>query len=665
MNLKSNNRGMTIVEVIFAAVIGVVILGVVLGTWFFSYRSWTIERMRSKLRINLEIALEKIKEEVRLSTPTYMSLYKPDDSTVYEAISIPLATKDNSGFYTLDDGNIYWDRSIIYHIYDNSVTGDTELRRTEFTDNNDVLTDETQRYNQLVAVVEDGDASGAPNKQNATTDVIFKNLIDLAIQPKAVEFDGYSPSVERSEKITFGSIKLLPGNHTFEFEVVGKNSASSGYELGIDNIFISPSGCDREAELYTPTDSSGDGTTTVGPSSMWSDDYHIEYDSNSIGDFVTFTLYYDEWRESVFGGTSKDNTVLDENNLYIRLATQDEGSVSCWQAAAQTSSNPADFGSSISDVTVRNLISESTLDRDGNMIRVKFVAHSTGDLTINQAWITERATGGGADPYDGTGTAVQLLFDSGNANVLIPAGTEEWSDWTEFAVDETLDYFVTYYISAASETKYWQGGITDTNSFARPGNYAPFNDWTPSGLSPIADSPDLFAVEETENWQATGTATSAAYDSEIDSSTAPAYNQINWTQSAPAGTSVSMEVRGSDNEDMSSATSWTSVANGGSIGGAIDGKRFIQFRTTLSTSSPYTSFPWIDDVFIDWPGIGKICEVGCYFARKPNYGIIKLTVDGQEPTRALVFDVSLYEEFRGQTYEASMTAEVEPRNAGK
>ena len=50
--------------------------------------------------------------------------------------------------------------------------------------------------------------------------------------------------------VTFGSIELTPGDHELKFEVVDKDDDSSGYGFGIDTLSISPSGCNREVEVY-------------------------------------------------------------------------------------------------------------------------------------------------------------------------------------------------------------------------------------------------------------------------------------------------------------------------------------------------------------------------------------------------------------------------------
>ena len=181
--------GMTIPEVLISVMLGMIILSLVISMWYYAYKNWTLDRIRTSLRVNLEIATERIKEELRLSSATYISLYKPSGETEYKAISFPVAGEGANGFFALDaEGDIYWDGSVIYHVYENPSTGNTELRRTEFTSNHDVLVDKPQRDAQLASVVTDGDGSGAVNSDNASTKVIFTSLVDLTISPKSQEF---------------------------------------------------------------------------------------------------------------------------------------------------------------------------------------------------------------------------------------------------------------------------------------------------------------------------------------------------------------------------------------------------------------------------------------------------------------------------------------------
>ena len=679
---KRSNTGMTLVEVIMSLAIGTLLIGIVLSMWYFAYKNWNIELVKTELRVELEVAVEQIKKELRLSSTTYLSLYKPDGSSIYKAISFPQATGDANNFLTLSGGDIFWDESIVYHVYDDPVSGNTQFRKTIFTDNNSVITNTTQRENQLAAVVSDGDGTGAINGDNSTTEVIFENLVDFTINPKAQEFDGYSPTVQRSDNVEFGSIKLDPGNHDITFQVIEANPASSGFEIGIDTMSIAPSGCVREAEAYTPVASSGDGTTKVNAVG-WSGNNYLEYDATEIGDYATFRLYYDAWVESNFDNFVLENIVTPETDPLLKLATPSEsGDAGCWTASDQT--DPGGDGNITlpGELSIRNILSSSKIERSGDLVRIKFTAHSTMDLTVDTATIMESANPGGDD---GAGVVMQLFFsdspilvgepepeagggkignDGGAAPsmILIPAGYFVWSNWAEFPIDETKEYLVSFSTPIANVAYWTPTDVTGiTNSF-----YSLTVDDLPSSLtwSSSISSPSTYAVEAAENWMPVGTATSIVYDTKIEN---PSYNQITWTAHKPNGTDIVLKARSSDDLFMAGATDW-SLLGGSSLNPhslAIGSGRYVQFQATLTTTAPYTEYPWIDNICIDWPGESKICDISGYFTQKSNYGIIKVTIDGQELTKGIEFDIALHEDFQGETYDLSMATEVEPRNTGK
>ncbi len=933
---RKSKRGMTIPEVLISVAIGSILVGVIFSMWYFAYRNWSREQMRSGMRIDLEKTLEIIKSEVRISSATCTSLYKPVGDTLYRAISFPMATPDANGFFTFDaTGYIEWDRSVIYHVYEDSPdSGGEELRRTEFTDNNDILTNTTQRNLQLARVYLDGDGSNAPNSQNASTRTIIRGTADITfgIEPKEFGVDLYSSGLtaKRSDNINFGSIRLEPGSHNFTFSVIGQNDDSVGYAFGIDTICVSPSGCQREAETFTPVSSSGDTYSKVYASG-WSGDNYAEYSSDVEDDFVTLSLYYDMWLECNFDNSVRDNTVITGNDLYAKLASPKEGSEICWQASNQVGSetvstesfdgitirnivtspsagasisvkfkasvlnsldivdayimersgdddgtgagnrltfggssgviipaggevcsdwalfnvqagrdyfitfttnspNPTVFrrqdtqgrtcsygrigtgyagdatwsgssafsaifaademaiqgspgwlastqtgggaeSSEVFGITIRNILDDNSIEQDGSMFRVKFVAASA-ELPIVSAYVMERVTDDGEDDglgpsaqltaavsigastvyvdsvagfsssgtaylYDpgdsqdthmcpfsytgvtsspappsftgvtgitrafsingrvmGNGSYTQLYFsdpavpvgegepdtsgrkigDDGGAaseSVTIPApdatgpnGYYVWSNWTEFLIDLTKDYLVTFSICDASASglfvTYWEGAGGATQSYCGPGSA--------NGENTVWDGSNgysrIYAAEMAETWTGSGMITSAVYDTKL---IGPVYNQITWD--GTAGSGIILKARSSDNEDMAGALSWDSIAGLKSPGAlAIGNGRYVQFRAEFAKTSDYddyANYPWMDNVAIDWPGEARMCDISGYFTEKSNYGIIKLTIDGQELTKGLEFNLAVEEDFKGESQSTALTTEVEPRNTGK
>jgi hypothetical protein len=166
-------------------------------------------------------------------------------------------------------------------------------------------------------------------------------------------------------------------------------------------------------------------------------------------------------------------------------------------------------------------------------------------------------------------------------------------------------------------------------------------------------------------WVNTGTATSQVYDTQM---TAPAYSQLTWDSTIPAGASVALKVRTSANSDMSGASAWSALASRTSSPSslaALTNLRYVQFQATLTAASPYTTFPTVDNVQITWPGQSAFVEVGGYYTKKPSYGIFKVLVDGQSLTKRLEIKLTSSQTYRGTTYTSSLNSEEEPRNTGR
>ncbi len=680
---RINTRsGMTFVEIMVSLGLFILLLGVSLSIWSFVYKTWAVENIRTKLRVNLEMAVENIKSELRLSSAEFISLYKPPSESDYKAISFSLPTIGNDGFAVLQaDGTIFWDRSVIYHVYENPPgSGTLELRRTEFTDNHDILINTSQREAQLSSVYTNGSGTGALNGSNSATKIIFRNLVDLTIEPQLVEFDGYSPTTTRSGNVELGSIKLTSGEHIFKFFITGKNASSSGFSMGLDSVTITKSGCTREVEVYPVEDSSGDSSSIIYALG-WGGNNYFQYSSDAVDDYVSFRIYYDQFLESNFDETIRSNTILTSgtnsypNNPFVQLAAPSDNSVTCWQASTQTGSGPSDYPPAVTgdvlpasdDFVIRNVIRGTgsgdsvNVAPDGKKFRIKFVAHSSDSLTINSAYFAERSV---SNPEDTQGAVYQVFF-GGNPNALIPGGGELWSDWITYTIQENKDYMITFYTSVVSNNKkfkYWDPGTSTVNSYFSDvsDNSASDPNWD---TATCVESPLLFSVEDIEQWANKGTVISKIYDTKINGGTAPSYDTLSWVSSV--GADISVELRAGDQSDLGDAASWTSVSNGGSIPASLDGRRYIQFRATLTSPSPYTDIPWIDDVSINWPGETATCDISCYFTQKPSYGILSLKIDNMDLVKGLKFSVMVYDDFRGIQYDQSLTAEVEPRNTGK
>ena len=317
--------------------------------------------------------------------------------------------------------------------------------------------------------------------------------------------------------------------------------------------------------------------------------------------------------------------------------------------------------------------------------------------------------------YFTTDSITRVILESGAGNItkdgIVPAGETRFSNWTIFPIDSSKDYFVTFYISSGNAS-YWDGtDDNDTNSYLSYGNRAAEEDWDtpvdktsepPGNELPQPDPPGpeyissrhIYAQASLEVWPKEGTVTSRIYDTILN---APNYDNIGWTEST--GADISVSAASSDDSQMAGAT-WDSGSDVNPHSLSIGSGRYVQFKADLSTTPywtcidhspvsvsdadykiigdtnkkcptcskyliPAVNCPWIDNVAINWPGESRMCEISGYFTKKPDYGIIKLTVDGQELTKGLEFSVAISEKLQDKTYEASLTSEIEPRNTGR
>lgn len=722
MRIK-NTKGMTITEVIISVLITAIVVTIVWGAWYFVYRAWKIEHIRTNLRVNLEIGLEKIREDLRLSSATFMNYY-PSGNGPYSAIGFPMADRNASGFYTIDASyKTIWDKTVVYHIYDNTASGGAmELRRTVFEPRNNNLTS-AQRQSQLETVISDGDGSAAcGGGERSTTETLFKNLVSLSLSPQAEEFDGYSATKKRSDPFEFGSISLASGEHDISFIITGKNPSSSGYKMGIDSFSIAPSGCQREAEVYLPPQASSGQTASKTYESGWGGDNFASYASSAVGDYITFRAYYDMWVESNFENSTRDNVIRTGNDLYVQLPTFDDGEQIIWQAELEAGdvsgdSPETDFNDgtgnpvSLGGYTFRTIVSSANIDENVDLIRASFSAHST--LYITEVHIDERDSStnnqNAVNPKTSS-SHVQLYFTTPSGNVTpgiaIAAETTYTSNWAVFDFDKTKTYFITFHVSSGGGS-YWPGVTsTDINSYVVNGNYAATSTWpvpTMHMTEPLPDdadecysSPSVYVSAQIEGYLKEGTIISNIYDTTLAD---PVYNQIAWSESEPSGTSIEFKARSSDNENMSGATAWDSIASTSTNPSnlSIGTGRYVQFWAKLSANPHWTCIdhsvtsvtdanykagtitcptcgkyliptivcPYLDNVKIDWPGETHICDISAVMTQNSDYGLVKVTVDGNDLIKGMQFNLTVYEDFLGVRYEESLTSETEPKNTGK
>lgn len=620
--MKKGIKGFTLVEVLTASSIAILVIGAALAIWTTVLGVWHTEGIKSDLLGNMQIAMEKMKQELMLSdgNKTLIS----DD---YNGISFPLARDDDQdGVPDLDDSNhIIWGKTVVYHVFYN--VDSYELRKTVFSPrNNTITTEERQAQLESVITSKSGDGGGSTAEDEiAKTDTIISKLKlnekdpILHITPFRPEFDGYGDKVSRSNNVGLGSILLAPGYHTLSFEIAGKNGKSSGYGVGIDSFSITPAPlpCALEAEDYISlvhlngssgiAGSSGDSITKADmtPYGVWGGNYQLGYGSDSVEDYITLRFYYDSWRETNFNQGPKDNVVVEFNNEDGAGGSSGDNDYVLSLDGNQTEPIELPDSRNITpgdgdDTTYRVIV---PLPARGMLCSIRFSAGTSASLTIEEAYISERQSGQDGGPVhritfnncniDPRNSGQEVSTTTGN-DITIPANSFGWSNWISIdnlSTTEEIEYFtggeyfVTFYIETlpldgAMSIKYWQGASDSVRSYTWIGEHFEMPGWGTSG----AVDNNFYAISEVAvRYVPQGTYISQIYDTGIDD---PQFTNIIWNinRNNSPDANVNLYVRSNDDENALSSTGWTGPINAGSSpsGNAsistIAGGRYVQFQ---------------------------------------------------------------------------------------
>ena len=90
LKLLRKNKGFTFIELLFVALTSLLVIGAIVSSWAFTNQTWSGERERTHLRVDLMKALETIKKDLRLSDLNRI-VYYPEVGEPYTAISISVA----------------------------------------------------------------------------------------------------------------------------------------------------------------------------------------------------------------------------------------------------------------------------------------------------------------------------------------------------------------------------------------------------------------------------------------------------------------------------------------------------------------------------------------------------------------------------------------------
>lgn len=671
--MKKHHRGFTLVELVVAVALIGMVTGGAIAVFLFGLRSWYEESIKNELNLNFEIATERIRRDLRLSSICLggsMAFY-PANSNIYTAISMPLA-QDDDGDNLLErdaSGKILWDQTVIYHV---RLGTPSELVRTVFAPKNTNATP-AEIYTQLSKVVAGETTSAALANEVHGAKVIFRNLVELKIRPIPTCFDGYSSSTKKENNFNFGSVVLGPGNHQLVLQVAGKNTSGTGYKLGIDKFSLSASDSDREGEIYLATNIysyftySNSPGTSVSVSDMsgisdysWSGNKQLTFTPSAVDQWLALNVYNDLWLDTSFdtpGGSWQENTSVKSDDF----VSMDKGTN--WNAltvfGAETRQTNGLAGNTITVIAHGEYVgmapSYDNIEFNGRYLRVQFMGPTNGSP---ESLKISNVKGG---LWEGTypGTYMTNFTFSGAGAVEIAAGSSVWTDWVDGEIDKQYSYFVEFTVdgdTSKDSFAYWSGSYT--NSIINGTNY----------------STNIFAVSKIEvRYPDEGLFRSGIFDTQMKN---PSYDKLKWSDveygGSPPDGDVDVRVRSGSNKTAISSATWVPATNYLQSGSdnniaALPDERCVQYETLFTARGAHTNSAELYDLMIDWSGPTGIVDLNMDLAKGTNYGMYYATVDGQMLAKGLKVEMTIFKSFpfTGRTNTVKGAMEVVPLNSGK
>ncbi len=661
----NRKQGFTLLEVTASIVLLVMALALALAGYMFSLKNVNQADVQNELDMDVQLAMERLKTDLRLSSLDTM-FYYPSGAGPYEAISFPMAEDfDGDGILEKDsDGMIHWTETVIYHV---RPTTPNQLVKTTFKPRDNSLSD-AQRQAQLESVVGYGHGNSTYNSQNASSHVIFENLLNWSLNPKAGWFDAYSPVPTRNSS-SLGYILLDPGTHEFAFKVIDKNSNSSGYKIGIDQLFVSPSYSEREAEAQLPV-SAQSGATAIAQymPGDWKGNHQLYFPATATGSGFTLELDNDRWEETNFGALgyrAEDTEFIFDGTLTPRdFIVQLRGNDITWEAAEQTGSL---IGTSVSNSTLKGttvavhingselLANGDWMVYNGRKCQLTFQASAMGQLQVKDVYIV-KTDSLETTSYGLSGTPVQARFSGSSDSPVMNPGVSETSDPIDFEINTTNNYLVMFRIKDDG---------TQCFPVARKNQLASIPDCWVDGNP----TNTIFALTSiTASYPENGEYTSQIFDTHLSK---PKYGDLSWNDDIPTGTAIALKVRSGNQPDLSDASDWSAISassvNPRSASASYN--RYIQFQALLTSNSDGTSTPKLKNVTIDWAGERQLVNIGGIFTKGPDYGMFEISVNGTPLRSALIVDLEIYRDVRVMNHESRkvtsfLKMDMTPRNSG-
>ncbi|MBU4200124.1 MAG: hypothetical protein KKG09_06705 [Verrucomicrobia bacterium] len=673
------SRAFTLVEAAIATAVTVIVIAGTLSTFVYGLRAWQTESVKNEINMDLERAMERIRQDLRLSSVGIgLMAFYPANAAEYTAISFPMSTVDTNGLLMREStGKIRWTQTVVYHVHPGSPD---QFRRTVFSPRKTNATP-AELYTQLQSVVQG--TNTCLTGESVNEQVIFRNLVNLRIRPPEMQFDGYSPTYCKAQTVNWGSVVLSNGPHNLTFTIEGKNTnnTSASYDVGFDWFSLSPSASRREGEIYLPLNGhpispyysySLSGGTVVAQDmssngATWSGNCQLTYRGVAVSNSITFAVPNDLWCDANFDnppGIIVSNVSRKTDDSFIAfppfipdtVISMDKGTN--WTAEGCTESMIGSVDVPNTTPAVINIIYGGTnpaaaITMNGEWVRVKFEAGTNGNLFIENAKISRQASGTNAV----AGTTSDLYFGSGS-NKKILAGSNAWSDWVSgYVIDQTNNYLVQFDLHTDAEV------FNNARGWAN--STVPFM----SAMGGAATNLIIGVSALEVRYPASGLYRSGIFDTHIAN---PAYKTLKWThvEYLAEGADIDIRVRSGNQPDLSDAGAWLEtgyfqLCNGVNSLASLSPGRYVQYEALFGCAGLHTNSAILRDVTIAWDVPTGLVDLQVDFSKGPTYGIVSATVDGQSFIKGLEIEMEIFKQGTFGTVTAQGTMEVRPLNTNK
>lgn len=712
--MKNRKRlGFTLLETVLTTSVLALVVVAALGSWLLFLHKSNRVNIQSFLDLDVRKVVERFRYEMRNAARETIIFY-PAQQEPYQAVGFALASDtDGDGLMDMDEGgtNILWRQTVVYHVWNQAPT---QMRRTVFSNRNS-LASYTERYNQVASVVTTGNGAGAClSGEQAQTYVLFENLFTGKLWHAEATYDAYAPDANTLDRITFGSLPLEPGAHVVNFTINGKNPASAGRKLRLDQLSAGVAGWPLEAELRTVSGATAAplfiGQGLAGAA------YGLDVATAADGDKVSLTVFNDAIEECNFIGKGRNvalsNTVVrfDETlqptgfgqGVYV---TRLDGQFAlAWQGGQQSGDGVRSDYYYPTNCAMRIPILSTWVVKDGHgpVLRFYKSLYNTNlrlespmvavvptpadgsmpppDVDASQNFPLEFYQDG-VKKADWASCTAQKYVDLRPAqSIQISLGSTLMVSFQVRVTTYKTDCFTTFDMKRSGVPGCWviAGGDASTVRQAQ---------WSTDARLKVVDklpALELMAVGYADG----GDYVSHPFDSR---SSAGAVKTVAWDADVPSGAALTVYVRSGntlsdDGFDISDATAWGYVSpavNGSAVAGATG--RYLQFRA-LFTSQPFTLFPGesgstgsgpcrsatprLRRVLFTWNGEMKYVDITGNLLKGPDSGMIKVDVDGRPLVKGVSMEIEIFKDVATQggakeRIRSAMMTEVEPRNNNK